>query len=70
MDRNSPDYYIEETEQSIKDTERYDQSLLLPQVSSIDCIPEFETAGQGLISWLDQHLTKCAAFALQTSVNS
>lgn len=30
MDRNSPDYYIEETEQSIKDTERYDQSLLLP----------------------------------------
>ena len=30
MDRNSPDYYIEETEQSIKDTEKYDQSLLLP----------------------------------------
>ena len=39
-------------------------------VSSIDRIPEFETAGQGLISWLDQHLTKCAAFALQTSLNS
>lgn len=38
--------------------------------SIIDRIPEFETAGQGLISWLDQHLTKCAAFALQTSVNS
>lgn len=39
-------------------------------VSSIDRIPKFETVGQGLISSLDQHLTKCAAFALQTSVNS
>ena len=39
-------------------------------VSSIDRIAEFETVGQGLISWLDQHLTKCAAIALQTSVNS
>ena len=39
-------------------------------VSSIDRIPEFETVGKGLISWLDCHWTKCAAFALQTSVNS